>query len=69
MINTELRYWVFCGDKHEPNGGAKDLNRRLRIKAEAIAFCDGYCASSSLKWAHVMDVENGKVVYETTSDL
>ena len=68
MVSTELRYFVFTGTDASSAGGAKDLARRVRIKAEAVAFCDGFIRGDlACKWAHVLDIEDGKIIYEVHS--
>jgi len=63
-MTTTLRYLVFGGEfPTEPNGGMRDLLKRKAIRAEAIAWAEGYLARSSSGWAHVWDAQEGKEVW------
>lgn len=59
------RYLIFAGEfKNEPKGGMRDLQKRVRIKAEAVMWLDGFIAGrGSGSWGHVYDIETGEEVY------
>lgn len=66
-ISTSLkRYLVFAGNIYCPAGGWVDLKRQDDSAQSAVAWAEGYTTDDDTKWAHVVCLENGAVIWTRT---
>lgn len=56
------RYMVFGGSCYHPSGGAEDFLQDFDVEEAAVAFAKGF-ATDALKWVHVYDTKDRKIVW------
>ncbi len=57
------RYLVFSGDAFQPLGGWNDFQRNESDYQEAVRWADSRIEKKEDHWAHVVDIESGRIVY------
>lgn len=63
-ISTRLKlYLVFGGNLYYPSGGWADLKRQDDSRQSAIAWAEGWTADDDTKWAQVVSLESGAVIW------
>jgi hypothetical protein len=61
---NKLRYWVFYGDLHYPNGGMDDFEKSFENITEAIGYLKGRKKSDDLTWGQIYDSLEDSIIYE-----
>ncbi len=59
---SDMKYIVFWGDRYYPSGGWTDNHKFTDSLDEAKGICAGVVLADDLKWAHVVDVAEDKVI-------
>ncbi|MBK6906313.1 MAG: hypothetical protein IPH08_04090 [Rhodocyclaceae bacterium] len=63
-------YLVFAGDNHyDKAGGWDDLKRTMFNDSEAKEFCRGYVTDSGTRWAHIVYLPTGNIIWRSSEEV